>query len=458
MTTVRSQRGPQAVCHGLPVKVCTILQDAGKQCHVVGGAVRDVLMGQEPKDVDFATDATPEEMTRIFEAAKCRVYPTGIQHGTVTVGCGVSPHVEVTTYRTEGTYTDGRRPDSVQFITRLEDDLARRDLTINAMAVEPIQCRLIDPYGGRDDIERGLIRAVGDPKERFTEDGLRPLRAARFAARYGFRIEPRTKAAMRDPEVHRTFRKVALERVRDELLKGINTEHPRDFIEALDDTGYMEAILPELTAGKGLPQPKAHHIYDVWNHSLSAMEHAPKSPFSRWVALMHDVGKPISFNGNVDEPHFYGHDDVGAKAIVPIMERLHFPRADIDKASKLIKNHLIFYNPDWSDSAVRKWVARVGPDLVQDQITLARADLAGHGPQKLEEAGPWYDDLERRLISLDAPKVAQMKLAINGHDLMQLGIEPGREMGRVLSALKERVLEDPQLNSRDTLIDLAQQV
>src|SRR6185312_1925266 len=299
------------------VELCQKLRDAGFEAWLVGGAVRDLLRGRPAKDFDVATSAQPAEVTRVF--GRKRTIPTGEKHGTVTVlteRAGQKEHVEVTTYRGEGAYSDGRRPDDVVFVRTLEEDLKRRDFTMNAIAYDPLAAELADPYGGQRDLEARLIRAVGDPLERFAEDGLRAMRAVRFAAQHEFAIDPATERAI--PETIDVFKKVSAERVRDELVKILSSRVPSVGLELMRTTGLLAATIPELLEGVGMHQNK-HHKHDVWHHTLAAVDATELSGDPPWLvrfaALLHDVAKPRTAAPKEDSPTentFYRHEHVGA--------------------------------------------------------------------------------------------------------------------------------------------------
>lgn len=565
-------------------KICRILNKHGFQCFIVGGAVRDSLLGRVPEDYDYTTNAKPDEVINIFQKSGCIVkIGTGIKHGTVMVFCDkYGEKVEITTFRKEGKYLDGRRPESVEYAKTLEEDLSRRDFTAGAIAVDPLTCKIIDLFGGKNDIKNKIIRAVGNPIDRFTEDGTRPLRAARFAAKLGFYIDSETENAMADKRAHETFLKVPLETITDEIRKGISSKNPRKFIEYLSKSGLLWLIIPEMKSMIGMKQPSNHHEFDVWKHSIAAMEsivpckykkeieeflHSPvknqwlvfndieiyvrkskrlldgkyvnaldmasasvpehlwgrgiyslvsnsieqvarennlyvykenvldknlreslkrddnykqikelnppcyyKKPedvkknvcvipnelaFMRWMALVHDIGKPESYNMNPNEPHFIGHDKTGSITIEKIMRRMKgWSANEIIVAKNLVLNHLVFYNPEWSDVQLRRWVNKVGPENVQMQINLAKADLIGHGSKKVEEL-KYYTHLEQRLTRTKEKGFTVKDLKVTGNDVMDtLNIGKGKKVGEVLNALVEKVIENPSLNEKEKLIEL----
>jgi poly(A) polymerase/tRNA nucleotidyltransferase (CCA-adding enzyme) len=426
------------------------LTAAGHECHLVGGAVRDMLLGRPLTDYDIATDALPREVMQVFR----RVIPTGIKHGTVTV-LYRGARFEVTTYRSEEDYSNGRRPDRVRFESSIEQDLARRDFTINGMAVRLPDKALIDPYGGRRDLKARLIRAIGDARERFAEDALRPLRACRFVAQLGFVMDGGTQAAI--PESLPRVAGVSAERIRDELVRMVRAEHVVEGFAALRGTGLLELLLPELHACVGVDQ-RERHCFDVYDHSLYCCAAAPAERLDlRLAALLHDIGKAVTISEGPDGlPRFHNHDRESARLTRAILTRLKFPRATIEKVEHLVLHHMFHYTPDWSDAAVRRFVARVGREHIQDLVALRRADQIG----RCNEPGRpgLIPALQRRVAEVLAGEEAldMSDLAIDGNDLMEaLQISPGREVGVVLRFLLEAVLDDPAQNHREKLLEMA---
>jgi tRNA nucleotidyltransferase (CCA-adding enzyme) len=434
--------------------LCERLRSQGKRAWIVGGCVRDLLMGRAANDWDVATDARPDELLKIFP----RAIPTGIEHGTVTV-VKSGRHYEVTTLRGEGTYTDGRRPDWVDFVDDITADLARRDFTVNAIAIDPLDAKLIDPFDGRGDLGRGLLRAVGDPLDRFAEDGLRVLRAARFVATLELALDPATEAAIR-PTLG-TYRKVAAERVRDEWVKTMKARAPSRAFDVMRRTGILEETCPELTEGFGMEQNK-WHAYDVWRHGLECMDACEGDPVLRIAALLHDVGKPRTraWSDKTGDWTFYDHDRVGAEIAEPIAARLRFSNEERARIVALVRHHLFHYSDEWTDAAVRRWMRRVGPERLEDLYRINEADVRGKGRD-------FEADLEalRRLkahvarVLAEGAAMTTRELRVNGHDLMrELGLQPGPILGEILDALLEAVTNDPALNERDALIARAKDV
>jgi tRNA nucleotidyltransferase (CCA-adding enzyme) len=428
------------------------LHRAGHGAHLVGGCVRDLLRGVPVSDWDIATIARPEEVLRIFPSA----IPTGLKHGTVTVPTEAGP-CEVTTYRIEWGYTDSRRPDRVEFVADLEADLARRDFTVNAIAWDPLQGTEVDPFGGRADVAARLLRAVGSPAERFREDGLRPVRAARFAATLEFGLEPETEAALGEarPQVER----VAPERIRDELTKLLSAPRPSRGFEVLRKAGLLAAVLPELQACVAVPQNR-YHAYDVYFHTLYTVDAAPaEKPVVRAAALFHDVGKPLTrVERQGGDATFYNHEVESARIAEEAMTRLRFGRDRIERVVHLVRYHMFDYRPEWTDAAVRRFVQKVGAENIADLFDLRIADNIGNGlktgfPHYLEE---FRARIEAVLEAREALTLGDLK--VDGQDVMrELGLEPGPRVGEVLDWLLAQVVEDPSLNERRCLLRRARE-
>ncbi|MEX0625029.1 MAG: CCA tRNA nucleotidyltransferase [Chloroflexota bacterium] len=429
--------------------VLTTLRDGGDEAVLVGGCVRDLVRGDEPADWDVATSAPPETVAGRFPGATWEN-----PFGTVTVRDPEGgPGIEVTTYRVEAGYRDRRRPDELRWGRSLADDLARRDFTINAMAWVPEATaegsgRLVDPYGGAADLEAGLLRAVGDTGERFSEDALRLLRAVRLATRLDLRLDPPTEAAIlaHAPDAAG----LSGERIRDELMRILSDAAPpsRAF-ELMERLGLLGVLFPELAALRGVPQAK-RLAGDALDHSLRTADALPSGdPVLRLAGLLHDVGKATS----LADGHFLHHDRDGALLAEQVLLRLRAPRAEITRVGRLVRHHMFAYTPDWTDAAVRRFVRRVGLDLMPDLFALRAADDVASGVD--ETRGGWKELRERVAAVADDPLEAQ-QLAITGDDLVtKLGIPPGPAIGRLLAALLEAVVEDPTLNSREQLLTLA---
>jgi tRNA nucleotidyltransferase (CCA-adding enzyme) len=431
--------------------LCERLRSHDRRAWIVGGCVRDLLRGRSPSDWDIATVARPEELLRIFP----RAIPTGIAHGTVTVVLA-GQNYEITTLRGEGTYTDGRRPDWVEFVDEITADLARRDFTVNAIAIDPVDGQLIDPFDGRADLARGLLRAVGDPRRRFAEDGLRVLRAARFVATLELTLDPDTEAAI-SPTLD-TYRKVAQERVRDEWTKTMTARLPSRAFEVMRRTGILEVTCPELLKGVGMQQNR-WHAYDVWRHGLECMDACARDPVLRIAALLHDVGKPYtrSYSEKTNDYTFYDHDRVGAEVAEPIVARLRFSNEDRARIVHLVRHHLFHYSLECTDAAVRRWIRRVGRERIEDLCLLNEADVRAKGPDfsaDLDALAALKRHVER--VIAEGAALSTRDLAIDGRDLMrELGVRPGRIIGEVLQALLEIVTSEPTMNERTVLLAAA---
>ncbi|MHB0884409.1 MAG: CCA tRNA nucleotidyltransferase [Bacillota bacterium] len=432
----------------VPPDVQTVLRRLnlhGHQAFVVGGCVRDLVLGKKPQDWDVTTDARPEEVIRIFE----RTVPSGVKHGTVTVLTPDRP-VEVTTYRIDVDYSDFRRPDKVIYTRDLREDLARRDLTINAMALGA-SGELVDSYGGLRDLELKVIRAVGDPTERFREDALRMMRAVRFSAQLGMTIEPATMTAIKAQSG--LLRHVSAERTRDEFNKILLSPAPAASLEVLRETGLLAVFLPELLEGVGFEQ-NVHHAFTVWEHTLIAVDTIPPVLRLRLAALLHDVAKPRTLAVIAGERHFYDHENLGAGMARSILRRLKYDNETTERVTHLIRHHMALHlSPQMKDSAVRRLIARVGLDNIRDLLELRRADRMGSG----KKPGPVSQGTIRLLSRIE--RVLQedsafglKDLAIDGNDVMRVaGMKPGPGVGRVLRQLFEEVLETPDLNRRELL-------
>lgn len=429
------------------------LHDAGFEAFVVGGCVRDLCIGREPHDFDITTNATPEQIQKVFADT---LYNNSF--GTVAVRVvdaeGIRHEIEVTPYRAETTYSDGRHPDAVQFGVSLEEDLKRRDFTINAMAYDGK--KLIDLFNGQEDYRAKIIRTVGDAQERFSEDALRLLRACRFAAQLGFQLDLATAAAI--VRLAPTIQKVSAERVRDELLKILKSEDPFRGFWLLHVTGLLQYIIPELEEGVGVGQNK-HHIYTIFMHNMQAMQYCPSDdPIVVFASLLHDVGKPRTKVGDGPDSTFHQHEYVGAQMAYEIAQRLKFSRKDCERIAHLVRQHMFYYNTgEITDAGVRRILKRIGRENIDDLMAVRIGDRMGSGVQK--EKPYKLIELERRMRLLEKDPMDTTMLAIDGNDIMQLtGMKPGREIGTILNALLEDVLEDPSLNTVEYLTKRAKEI
>ncbi len=432
--------------------VLTALRDAGHEAYPVGGCVRDCLMGRAPADWDVCTAALPEQVEAVF--AGQRSIRTGVKHGTVTVLWEGRP-VEITTFRTDGPYRDNRHPDTVTFVSSLREDLARRDFTVNAMALDS-DGSVIDPFGGRADLEAGRIRCVGEPKARFGEDALRILRALRFASKLDFTVEPDTaRSAVEDRAL---LDNIARERVFSEL-KGILTG-PGAGRVLRDYAPVIFQIIPELAGSEGFDQKNPHHIHDVWTHSTMAVDAAPPEPVLRLTMLLHDVGKPETFfTDEAGVGHFYGHAEKGAEMADGILRRLRCDNATRERVCLLIHYHAI--QPPQTPKAMRRLLVKVGEETVRQLLDCWRADCADRADAVLAADIPWgtlIGTAERILEELStepAPCFSVKSLAVNGGDILALGLSPGPAVGKVLRALLEEVINGEIANEREALLTRA---
>ncbi|HEV8666898.1 MAG TPA: CCA tRNA nucleotidyltransferase, partial [Candidatus Paceibacterota bacterium] len=429
--------------------ILSTLEKGGFEAYIVGGCVRDLLLGRTPKDWDVTTNANPEQIQGLFE----NTFYTN-DFGTVGVVNDNATDervkvVEVTPYRLEGKYSDARRPDSVQFSENIEDDLKRRDFTVNALAYNPTPRKMLDLYSGVKDIASGTLRAVGEPQARFEEDALRILRAVRIAAELGFTIEAETKAAMAANASQ--LGKISKERIRDEFSRIVASPEPKKAIELAKELGLLEYIVPELLDGVGVEQNQAHS-YDVFEHNVRALQHAADKNYSfdvRLAALLHDIGKPKSRRRSEEKNDwtFHGHDVVGAKMSKKILENLKYPRETIDTVSNLVRWHMFFSDPDKITlSAVRRIIVNVGKVHIEELIELRICDRIGTGrpkeqPFRLRKYQSMIEQALRDPISVGMLKV-------DGKGIMELtGEKPGPRLGWMLHALLEEVLDDPAKNT-----------
>jgi tRNA nucleotidyltransferase (CCA-adding enzyme) len=439
----------------MPVlEICHELRNAGERAWVVGGCVRDTLLGEPVNDWDVATSALPEKVQQTFR----KVIPTGIDHGTVTVLWKGGAY-EVTTLRGEGAYSDGRRPDNVVFVGDIDQDLARRDFTVNAIAYDPVDGRVVDPFHGLVDMQSKVLRAVGDPKERFQEDGLRVLRGARFVATLDFELEEATEAAFRD--ALDTFRKVSPERVREEWLKTMKARAPSRAFEVMRRTGILEVTYPELLEQVGCEQNQ-WHAYDVWNHTMRVLDESEGDPIERMAALLHDVAKPRTRarSDKTEDWTFYHHERVGADMAERWLRDYKFSNRERELIVGLVRHHLICYSNEWTDAAVRRFMKRVGPDSVEPLLRLGEADALGKG-RNVEEELEALKELRSRIDEQieQGGALTTQDLAIDGKDVIEhLEGGPGPVVGQVLRELLERVIEDPSLNTRDKLMPIVEKL
>lgn len=462
----------------LPLFVKKILKkfiDGGFEIYIVGGVVRDILSEKKPIDWDFTTSARPEEILKLFPDA---FYDN--KFGTVGVTnpeeenkkdyFGRQSVYEITTFRTESGYSDRRRPDSVSWGKTVEEDLKRRDFTINALALRLVprqssglaqgkllkvksekeeELEIIDLFGGQEDLGVKLIRAVGNPDERFSEDALRMIRAIRLATQLGFKIEDRTLAAIKKNAG--LIKHVSWERIRDELLKLLSYEHAADGFTFLLSSGLLELVMPEVIRGYGVKQAR-HHIYDVWTHSLMSLKHCPAGdPIVKLAAFLHDVGKPIVAQGEGEARTFYNHEVVGARIARRIAERLRFSKKQKEKLVTLVRWHQFSVDEHQTEKAARRFIRRVGKENLKEMVDLRIGDRLGGGCKtetswRLRKFLKMVEDVQKH-----TPSVKDLK--VDGHEVMKvLGIKPGPKVGEVLEALFEEIMEDRSKNTREYLL------
>ncbi|MDO8486178.1 MAG: CCA tRNA nucleotidyltransferase [Candidatus Staskawiczbacteria bacterium] len=438
------------------------LEKANFEAFIVGGCVRDILLASpkfkegglksEPKDWDIATNAKPEEIQKVFPES---FYENNFLTVTVMTK-SKKPElqkIEITTYRLEAKYSDKRHPDEVRFAKTIEDDLARRDFTVNAIAVciKGVKNEIIDPFSGQEDLKNKIIKTVGNSEERFSEDALRMARAARFATTLGFKIEESTAEAIKKNSIW--LKAISQERIRDEFLKIIMADNAADGVEQLRELGLLKYIVPELEEGYGVSQNK-HHIYDCYWHSVKALEYAAKKKFNmqvRVASLFHDIAKPRVKAGSGDEATFYNHEVVGAKMTLEILNRLKFSKKDIEKITKLVRYHLFYYNVDEvGESSVRRLIKNVGPENVEELLQVRHADRIGSGVPKAEPYKLRHLKYIIDKVSQDPISVKMLK--ISGNDIINiLKIQPGPKIGQILDILLGYVLDDPKNNKKEIL-------
>ena len=418
------------------------LEAAGFEAWCVGGAVRDALLGREAGDWDVASSAPPERVLALFAP---RALPTGLQHGTVTVD-----HVEITTYRRDGTYLDCRRPDHVEFTGSIREDLARRDFTVNAIAVNR-RGEVLDPFGGREDLERRTLRAVGEAEEGFREVGLRILRGLRFAARLGLRIEPETDRALR--RCAPLLERIAPERIRVELTGMLCGEAALPALLAYPDV--LGTPLPEILPCVGFDQRSPYHCWDVWEHTARAVAAAPPWPALRWALLLHDLGKPDAFSLDGEgRGHFYGHWRRSVSLAEAAMDRLRFDNRSRQTILTLVEGHDAPL--DLSEKAVRRNLARYGGETLRLLLEVKRADGMGQDPEKVRDRLAELEEIKAKAEQILAERqcLTLKDLEVDGRDVIAAGVEPGPEVGRVLEGLLDRVLSGEIRNERRTLLTL----
>ncbi|MEK7527577.1 MAG: HD domain-containing protein [Patescibacteria group bacterium] len=443
----------------LPKKVIDLMKkfiSANAEIYIVGGAVRDMMMGREIYDWDFATNLTPEEMKKIFpKNSFCNN-----AFGTFSVVSGKDIY-EITTYRTEKNYSDSRHPDVVEWGKTIEEDLQRRDFTINAMAIQlritstgfrktqNYELRIIDLFNGQEDLKNKIIRAVGNPDERLTEDALRMMRAVRLSAQLKFKIEEKTFASIQKNA--KLLQKIAGERIREELFLILKSDHPGDGMIILKNSGILEQIMPDMLLGVGMAQ-KGHHVYDVWKHGLETLNNCESTdPLTRLAAFLHDIGKAKTIKEINGENTFYNHEVIGSRMAVAIGKRLKLSNEELQKLFILVRWHMFTASEMQTDKAVRRFIRNVTVPYLGDMIALRRGDRIGSGAR--ESSWRW-ELFKKRLIEVQKQPFSIKDLKVNGEDVMEiLKIRPGRKVGEVLTKLFAEVEENPKLNEREILLE-----
>lgn len=437
----------------IPDYVYNILQTLnsnGFKAYVVGGCVRDSILGKMPNDWDIATSAKPVEIKKLFQ----KTIDTGLKHGTVTVVINQSSY-EVTTFRVDGEYEDNRRPCNVEFTSSLENDLSRRDFTINAMAYHPLE-GIVDPFNGIRDIRNRDIRSVGNAVKRFQEDALRMLRAVRFAAQLDFVVDESVLLSIK--QNGHLINNISQERIRDELTKILLSDNPSKFA-LLNDTGILKYLLPEFEVCFKTTQNNPYHIYNVAVHILRSVSNIESNVYLRWAMLLHDIGKPVT--KTTDEKgidHFYGHPGKSVILAQKILKRLKFDNKTISKVCKLIKYHDRNIEP--SCKSVRKAIAVVGEDIFSELLKVMEADKRAQNPQFLEARLDKFNQIKAIYYEIKQKEhcLSLKDLAVNGHDILDMGFKQGKEINIVLNRLLDMVIEDPALNTRKKLIKIVENI
>lgn len=435
--------------------ILSVIQKSGGSAYVVGGCVRDAILGRTPHDWDICTSLRPAQTVNLFNHYDCTVIETGLKHGTVTVRFK-SENYEVTTFRKDSAYSDNRHPDSVMFVDDVKEDLARRDFTMNAMAYNE-DAGLVDPFKGRDDLRFGIIRCVGDPDERFQEDALRILRAMRFSARFGFAIDPNTKEAMlRNRDL---LSNIAWERIREELLGILSGEDAASVLREYQP--IITQIIPELLPTVGFDQKSVWHIYDVWEHGLHVVDAIPASmPLLRFAGLVHDIAKPQCAEVTEDGVHlrFHGHGEAGEPIVRDVMNQLRFSNTEIAKVTQLVRIHDNFIEP--TERAVRRLLGSIGEEQFLDLMVLRRADISAQAEQDNEVRFAKLVTLRclAHDIAVKNECFSLRDLAVNGRDLIDAGIASGPELGKILNQLLDVVIDAPEKNTRDELLSLVRHI
>ncbi|MEI6690906.1 MAG: CCA tRNA nucleotidyltransferase [bacterium] len=449
----------QLMINHLAIRIVDTLEANGYEAYVVGGAVRDLLLGLSSTDWDVTTNATPEQMLPLFsESFYDNAFGTVMiaakhlktQFGMLDEATADEMIFDITTYRSESEYSDRRRPDNVAWGKTVEEDLQRRDFTVNAIALRIVgeEREIIDPYHGLDDLDKKIIKAVGDPAMRFEEDALRILRAVRIAAQLGFAIEENTLNAIKEKALN--LKDISWERIGAETMKLLSTEHSADGILLMANTGILQVVMPEILLTKGVKQA-GHHIYDVFTHSIEALRAcASPDPVVRLATLLHDVDKPIvAVSQGVRGVTFYNHEVTGARTAKAIAARLRLSKRDCDRVFTLVRWHMFSYTEEMTDAGVRRFIRRVGKENINDMIALRIGDRVGGG----SKATSWrLTELQKRIGEQFYEPLSLKDLAVNGADVMRiLDITPSKKIGETLNALFEEILDEPSKNNKEYL-------
>lgn len=422
-------------------KIISKLTSKGFQAFVVGGAVRDTLLDMIPHDVDITTNATPEEVMKVFP----RTFPSGIAYGTITVNFR-DESFEVTTFRKDGQSIDGRRPESVAFGQDIEEDLARRDFTINAMAMDVENNILIDPFFGSEDVKNKVIRTVGIAFDRFNEDALRMLRAFRFMSKLGFSIERETMEAIKASKVN--LANLSAERVSSELTQILMGKNVKNTLRLMVETGVMAIILPEVAALEGVGQNHPFHVFDVMEHTLVSVANSELDAVIRWSMLLHDIGKPSVKTSDPDSDHFHGHASVSEMLAKNILDRMKFPTSFKEQVLELVALHDVQIVPE--EKSIRRLKAKLKFATLHDLLAVKAADISAQNPDFADRM-----EILSEILTMEekVPTLTMKDLAVNGHDLMHLGMR-GVQVGEKLKMLLELILDDPQKNTKEILLSL----
>lgn len=446
-------------------KVNEIFENAGFKVFLVGGAVRDMLRNKTVHDFDLATNASPQQVMKLFK----RVIPTGIAHGTVTIHI-FGLELETTTFRTESSYSDGRHPDNVKFTGSIEEDLSRRDFTMNAIAANLTDGTIIDPFDGKSDIKNKIIRTVGNPFDRFNEDGLRPVRAIRFASQLGFKIEENTFLALKNENILEKVKKVSVERFREEFCKILQCKKPSLGLKLLEESKILSVFIPEFDVCRGCLQQddRGFHEFDVADHLFYACDGAPKDNLIvRLAAFYHDIGKPEARSTEIvngkQRIHFHKHEIYSAEKCKTSMTKLKFSNNEIEKVVHLVREHMFFYESSWSDASVRRFIIRTGTENIENLMLLRLADIYGmHNCPIVEGSATWNNllELKNRIINEENKKNAfsLKNMALNGKDLIEIGIPKGKIIGQILNELFETITDSPSMNEKEKLLVLAKNI